>query len=121
MLAPLLPTTVIAPSGEATAYLYDENGLLVGLEQGDRRYYMITDAVGTPQLVVGLDGAIVKELQYDGFGVKLLDTSPDFSVVAIGFGASAYAAAGGRRPNVLHLRRNVRLRRLALEWKPERS
>ncbi|MNI85955.1 hypothetical protein D3C73_1429990 [compost metagenome] len=47
MLAPLLPTAVIAPSGEATAYLYDENGLLVGLEQGDRRYYMITEAVGT--------------------------------------------------------------------------
>ncbi|WP_163704418.1 hypothetical protein [Paenibacillus jilunlii] len=86
MLAPLLPTAVIAPSGEATAYLYDENGLLVGLEQGDRRYSMITDAVGTPQLVVGLDGAIVKQLQYDGFGVKLLDTNPDFSV-AIGFGS----------------------------------
>lgn len=86
MLAPLQPTAVIAPSGEATAYLYDENGLLVGLEQGDRRYYMITDAVGTPQLVVVLDDAIVKELQYDGFGVKLLDTNPDFSV-AISFGS----------------------------------
>lgn len=34
-------------------------------------------------MVVRLDDAIVKELQYDGFGVKLLATNPDFSV-AIG-------------------------------------
>ncbi|WP_157764227.1 hypothetical protein [Paenibacillus riograndensis] len=37
---------------------------------GGRLYYMITEAVGTPQLVVGLDGAIVKELHGAGIVIR---------------------------------------------------
>ncbi|MDG0813886.1 S-layer homology domain-containing protein [Cohnella rhizosphaerae] len=49
-----LVTSTVNENGELTNYLYDGDGLLLGLERNNVRYYVITDGVGTPQQV--LDG-----------------------------------------------------------------
>ena len=93
-LSPLLPTVVISPDGEATVYVYDESGLLIGLERGDERYDVITDGVGTPQLVVDGEGNVVKQVTYDAFGNKIVDSAPEFELL-IGFGGGLADSATG--------------------------
>ncbi|NQX59987.1 S-layer homology domain-containing protein [Paenibacillus qinlingensis] len=111
-------TTSIDPNGVMTQYDYDENGLLLGLERAGVRYYVITDGVGTPQLVLDTDGKVVKKLRYDSYGVLLNDSNPAFELVigfaggiedgATGltrFGARDYDAFSGRwtaRDPILH-------------------
>lgn len=83
-LFPLLPTAVVEPGGAVAIYLYDENGLLIAIDKGEERFYVVTDGVGTPQRVIDGSGAAVKKLSYDSYGVKLDDSNPDFAL-AIGF------------------------------------
>lgn len=86
-----LLTHSIDPQGVVTAYLYNGAGLLIAIERNEKRYYVITDAAGTPELVLDDAGTVVKQLRYDSFGVRLSDSNQDFAL-EIGF-------AGGLEEN----------------------
>ncbi|GGD82552.1 hypothetical protein GCM10010911_45880 [Paenibacillus nasutitermitis] len=76
-----LMTASVDPSGQVTMYSYNEMGLLIALERGGERYYVVTDAVGTPKLVLDDNGAVVKELHYDSFGSLQSDSNPEFELL----------------------------------------
>ncbi len=63
-----LLTAVRAPSGELTKLYYDDAGLLYALQRGASRFYVATDQVGSPRLVLDSSGATVREIAYDAFG-----------------------------------------------------
>ncbi|WP_420852207.1 fibronectin type III domain-containing protein [Paenibacillus hamazuiensis] len=71
-------TAIIDPSGAVTEYYYDLSGQLTGMKREGVTYAIATDLVGTPKLVVGANGQIVKELGYDSFGNRLTDSNPGF-------------------------------------------
>ena len=83
------------PSGVRTAYTYDEGGRLLAFQRGAAWYYVATDFLGTPRLVAGADGVVVKRLEYDAFGDVLSDSNPGFDL-PIGF-------AGGLTDNLTGL------------------
>jgi len=104
-----LMTASVDPSGETTIYSYNEMGVPIALERGGHRYYVVADAVGTPQLVLDDNGAIVKELRYDSFGSLQSDSNPAFELLLgyaggledrdtglIRFGFRDYDPAAGR-------------------------
>jgi RHS repeat-associated protein len=65
---PLLVTGSLDPSGRLTTYSYGPDDRLFALRRGGATYYVGTDQVGTPKVVVDAAGAIVKTLVYDAFG-----------------------------------------------------
>ncbi|MDF2958643.1 MAG: repeat protein [Paenibacillus sp.] len=102
-------TASVGTDGAVTNYFYDEEGLLIGFERNGQRYYVITDNVGTPELVLDSAGATVKKLRYDSYGVLLSDSNPAFELLIgfaggledratglVRFGARDYDAASGR-------------------------
>ncbi|MFC4600103.1 RHS repeat domain-containing protein [Cohnella hongkongensis] len=104
-----LLTASIDPDGEMTTYFYNEAGLLIALERGGSRYYVITDMVGTPKRVLDGSGGIVKSLRYDSYGRLLSDSNPGFRLEIgyaggiedrgtglVRFGYRDYDAASGR-------------------------
>ncbi|NOU65744.1 hypothetical protein GC096_17045 [Paenibacillus sp. LMG 31461] len=76
-----LMTASIDASGQPTLYSYNEMGLLIALERGGKRYYVVTDAVGTPQLVLDENSVVVKELRYDSYGVLQSDSDAAFELL----------------------------------------
>jgi RHS repeat-associated protein len=76
-----LMTASVDPSGQPTIYSYNEMGLLIALERDGQRYYVVTDAIGTPQLVLEGNGTVVKELRYDSFGSLQSDSNPAFELL----------------------------------------
>jgi RHS repeat-associated protein len=81
---PHLVTASRAPTGGLTTYYYDDAGLLFALKRGASWYYVATDQVGTPRVVVDAAGVAVKELEHDAFGNILSDSNPAFDL-PIGF------------------------------------
>jgi RHS repeat-associated protein len=67
-----------------TRYLYDEGGILVGLERAGLRYYVVTDIVGSPLAVMSPSGVIQRRINRDAFGQIIADTNPAFAL-DIGF------------------------------------
>ena len=64
------------------------------LLRGGRTYRMITDHLGSVRLVVDAQsGAIVQRIDYDEFGVVLLDSNPGFQ--PFGFAGGLYDAETG--------------------------
>jgi RHS repeat-associated protein len=59
---------VRSPSGELTKLYYDDAGLLYALQRGAARFYVATDQIGSPRLVLDSSGATVREIAYDAFG-----------------------------------------------------
>lgn len=57
------------PQGILTYYYYDDSGLLYALDKGSIRYYVATDQVGTPKVVTDATGAVVKQMEFDSFGM----------------------------------------------------
>lgn len=81
----LRPSHYRAPGEALTSLLYDDRGLLVGLERGATQWMVATDAVGTPRAVIALpSGDVVKVLEWDRYGRLLSDSNPAF-VLPIGF------------------------------------
>lgn len=80
------PFLVVASrtDGVLTRYYYDESDVLIGFERGGERFYVAADQVGTPRLVLDSSGAVVKQRDYNSFGVLAGDTAPEFELV-IGF------------------------------------
>ena len=81
-------------AGQLTTYYYDDEGLLFAFQRGADRYYVATDQVGTPRVVVHSSGAIVKRLDYDSFGNVTDDSAPGFDL-PIGFAGGLSDAATG--------------------------
>jgi RHS repeat-associated protein len=102
-------TATIDAGGVVTTYYYDADDRLFAAERAGERYYVATDAVGSPRLVVkASDGAVVRKVDYDAFGVEknptgtfdlpigyaggLRDTTTGF----VRFGARDYDPVTGR-------------------------
>lgn len=106
---PLLLTASVDTQGKVTAYEYDEQGMLLAIEREDERYHVVTDAVGTPVIVLDDHGVPVKERTYDSYGILLSDSNPDWKLALgyaggledettglVRFGQRDYDAAAGR-------------------------
>jgi RHS repeat-associated protein len=70
--------------GLLTVYDYDEEQRLVGFERGGQRFYVATDALGSPAVVTDAFGTVVKALSYSAFGVVTSDSAPGFEL-PVGF------------------------------------
>ncbi|MEJ8568045.1 putative Ig domain-containing protein [Elongatibacter sediminis] len=82
---PFRVTASIAPDTTVSEYLYDDSGVLFAFRRGGAWYYVGTDAVGSPRVVVdAASGATVKVLEYSAFGELLSDTNPAF-VLPVGY------------------------------------
>ena len=72
-------TATVDEDGLLTTYLYDDEGHLRALERGGSRFVVGSDQVGSPRVVVDSAGAIVKEVEYDAWGVAT-DKTPAFDL-----------------------------------------
>ena len=64
-------TATVDADGVVTTYYYDADDRLFAAERGGERYYVATDAVGSPRLVVrASDGSVVRKVTYDAYGVE---------------------------------------------------
>ncbi|WP_028062594.1 RHS repeat-associated core domain-containing protein [Solirubrobacter soli] len=87
-------TATVAADGAVTTYYYDADDRLFAAERGGERYYVGTDAVGSPRLVVrASDGSVVRKVTYDSFGVET-DVSGAFEL-PIGYAGGLRDAATG--------------------------
>jgi RHS repeat-associated protein len=77
-----------------TTYSYDTAGNLFALERAGSRYYVATDQLGTPKVVTDNTGAVVKQVEYDAWGVKLSDSAPTFDL-PVGFAGGIPEATTG--------------------------
>ncbi len=84
-----------SPNGVLTQLYYDGEGLLFAFEREGSYYYVATDNVGTPKLVIDANGTIVMQREYDSFGQLLSDSNPGIDL-QIGF-------AGGLEDNATGL------------------
>ncbi len=61
-------TATVDADGVVTTYYYDADDRLFAAERGGERYYVGTDAVGSPRLVVrASDGSVVRKVTYDAY------------------------------------------------------
>ena len=72
------------PSGTLTKLYYDDAGALYAMQRGADRFYVASDQLGSPRLVISKSGAVVREIAYDSFGKVLSDSDPSFEL-PIGF------------------------------------
>lgn len=91
---PFWITAMRDPAGQLTTYYYDDEGLLFAFQRGASRFYVATDQVGTPRVVVNASGAIVKRVEYDSFGNVISDSAPGFDL-PIGFAGGLIDRATG--------------------------
>jgi len=76
---PFRITASIAPDTTVTEYYYDDAGFLFAFQRGGSWYYVGTDPVGSPRVVIdAASGAIVKTIEYSAFGEVLTDSDPAF-------------------------------------------
>jgi RHS repeat-associated protein len=90
----LLLTQSRNPAGVLTTYFYDEGRRLFALQRGANRFYVGSDQVGSPRVVTDSAGAVVKVVEYDGYGVPTLDSNPAFEL-PIGFAGGVSDATTG--------------------------
>lgn len=83
-LSPFTLTHTRAPDDTLTTYYYDEYGELLGLERGGTLYYVAVDQVGSPRIVFDSSGSVVREIDYDAWGLVTADSNSAFEL-AIGF------------------------------------
>jgi RHS repeat-associated protein len=101
--------TATVAGGAVTSYYYDADDRVYALERAGERYYVGTDAVGSPRIVVrASDGAVVRRVDYDAFGVERTVTGTfdlplgfagglrDATTGLVRFGLRDYDPAAGR-------------------------
>ena len=76
--------THLVESGQLTAFVYDEAGVLISIVSGGSTYYVGCDQVGSPRIVVDSSGAVVKVVERDSWGNVISDSNPAFEL-PIGF------------------------------------
>jgi len=91
---PFLVTEIRDPAGVLTTLYYDESRVLFAMQRAGAMYYVATDQVGSPRVVADDSGAVVKVVEYDGFGVRQSDSAPGFDL-PIGFGGGLEDPATG--------------------------
>ncbi|MBE2232838.1 MAG: hypothetical protein IAE85_05030, partial [Anaerolinea sp.] len=91
---PLQLTASRSPAGALTVYYYDDHGQLFALHRDGAWYYVATDQVGTPKVVVDAQGQVVKRLEYDSFGRLFTDSVPGFEL-ALGYAGGLADPATG--------------------------
>jgi RHS repeat-associated protein len=72
------------PAGVLSYYYYDDSGLLFAFDKGGTRYYVATDQLGTPKVITDTTGTVVKQMEFDSFGMWTFDSNPGFDV-PVGF------------------------------------
>jgi RHS repeat-associated protein len=77
---PLRVTASRSPAGALTTYHYDDAGSLYAFERGGQRYFVGTDQVGTPRVVVDAGGSVQDVRDYDAFGNLVSDSQPGFDL-----------------------------------------
>jgi RHS repeat-associated protein len=82
------------PFGALTVLYYDAAGMLVAFDRGGSRYYVATDAVGTPRVISTATGQVVKTLTYSSYGDLLGDSAPSFAL-PIGYAGGLVDAVTG--------------------------
>ncbi|HRI68462.1 MAG TPA: RHS repeat-associated core domain-containing protein [Polyangium sp.] len=70
--------------GTLSEYFYDDAGRLYGVVRGGTRYYVATDTVGSPRLVVASNGDVVMEVEYSPFG-RVVSGDPSTFELPVGF------------------------------------
>jgi len=64
-------TATVDGDGVVTTYFYDADDRLFAAERAGERYYIGTDPVGSPRIVVrASDGVTVRKVNYDAYGVE---------------------------------------------------
>ena len=91
---PFQVTASRATDNTLTTYSYDTSGNLFAFERAGTRYYVATDHLGTPKVVTDNTGAIVKQVEYDAWGVKLSDSAPAFDLPVGLYGIPPIARPG---------------------------
>ncbi|RJP19803.1 MAG: hypothetical protein C4529_10605 [Deltaproteobacteria bacterium] len=81
---PFQVTASRATDNVLTVYYYDDFGALNAMERGGVRYYVASDHLGTPKVITDNTGTIVRQVEYDSWGVKISDTNPGFDL-PVGF------------------------------------
>jgi RHS repeat-associated protein len=77
-------TAVRSATGVLSTLTYDDDGLVIGLQQGSSRYYVSCDQTGSPRVMIDGSGRVVKTMSYDSFGAITADSNPAL-VVPLGF------------------------------------
>ena len=91
---PFMVTASRSADSVLTNYFYDTAGNLYAMERGGVRYYVATDQLGTPKVVTDNAGAVVRQVEYDAWGVKLSDSNPAFDL-SVGFAGGMADGAPG--------------------------
>src|SRR6266540_3887473 len=82
---PFQVTASRSPDNTLTIYYYDDYGALYALERGGVRYYVGSDHLGTPKVITDNTGAIVRQMEYDSWGVKTSDVGDTSFDLPVGF------------------------------------
>ncbi|HEY3491247.1 MAG TPA: PASTA domain-containing protein [Candidatus Deferrimicrobiaceae bacterium] len=91
---PFQLTASRAPDNTLTTYFYETSGNLFAFERGGQRYYVATDQLGTPKVVTDNAGNVIKQAEYDAWGVKISDTNPALDL-PVGFAGGIPEGATG--------------------------
>ncbi len=81
-------------AGALSEYFYDDVGRLYAVIRGGTRYYVASDAMGTPRLVVDANGTLTMSVDYDAFG-NVLSGDPSTFELPVGFGGGIPDAVTG--------------------------
>ena len=66
-------------TNELLEFFYDHRGSLFAMKNDNTNYYVAVDPIGSPILVFNAKGSVVKQMEYDPLGNRIVDSSPRFS------------------------------------------
>lgn len=75
-----LQVTAERTGADLTVLHYDDEGVLYAFDRAGTAYYVGTDHLGSPTVVAGASGNVVKVIEYGSFGAVLADSNPGFDV-----------------------------------------
>jgi RHS repeat-associated protein len=77
---PGLVTETVAADGTITQYLYDDADLMYAIRRDGDWYAVLTDAAGSPAVVVDMAGTVVEQRTWSLSGVPVSDSNPGFDL-----------------------------------------
>ena len=63
---------------ELSEFFYDHSGTLFAMKHDNTYYYIVVDPIGSPILIFNAKGSVVKQMEYDPLGSRIVDSSPRF-------------------------------------------
>jgi RHS repeat-associated protein len=76
----MLVTAARESSGDLTVLYHDPAVGYYAMNRDGVTYYIATDQIGSPRVVTDAAGAVIKVIEYDGFGKRLGDSNPAFEL-----------------------------------------